>query len=100
MGWFEHGDRNTKFFHAYVKGRSKMQIQEITTDLGDTLGGSMEIGQAAVEHFKNQFKEAGKNQDFSLFQHIPNLIPDEDNIQMTEPPRGSRGQGGYNGSKY
>lgn len=25
MGWFEHGDRNTRFFYGFVKGRrSKM----------------------------------------------------------------------------
>lgn len=34
--WFKDGDRNTKFFHSYVKERrTKMQLSEIQTMQGD-----------------------------------------------------------------
>ncbi|KAH0705857.1 hypothetical protein KY285_010386 [Solanum tuberosum] len=36
--WFQDGDKNTKFFHAYVNGRRrKLQISEIKTRQGDTV---------------------------------------------------------------
>jgi len=38
MKWFSDGDRYTKFFHSYVKGkRKKLHIDEIVTDQGITL---------------------------------------------------------------
>ncbi|KAG5631919.1 hypothetical protein H5410_003636 [Solanum commersonii] len=38
MRWFTDGERNTKFFHAYVKRRRrKLNIKEITTRLGKLL---------------------------------------------------------------
>lgn len=37
-GWFENGDRNTRFFHSIVKGRrKKIQIQRIQNTQGDWL---------------------------------------------------------------
>ncbi|KAK4723823.1 hypothetical protein R3W88_026602 [Solanum pinnatisectum] len=35
MKWFSNGDKNTKFFHSYVKGRrKKLHISEIENDQG------------------------------------------------------------------
>ncbi|KAH0695148.1 hypothetical protein KY290_021498 [Solanum tuberosum] len=56
MKWFTDGDRNTKFFHSYVKGRrKKLHIAEMTTEQGLTLMSNDEIGGASVAYYKDQF---------------------------------------------
>lgn len=38
MRWFVDGDRNTKFFHAYINGkRRRLRIDEIITMEGDVI---------------------------------------------------------------
>lgn len=50
--WFNQGDRNTKFFHSYVKGkRRKLYIHEIHDEIGEVLKGNLEIRNAAVFFF-------------------------------------------------
>ncbi|KAK4723627.1 hypothetical protein R3W88_026406 [Solanum pinnatisectum] len=52
MKWFKDGNRNTKFFHNYVKWRrQKLLISEITTAQGDTVTGNENIGMEAVSFF-------------------------------------------------
>lgn len=59
MRWFNDGDRNTKFFHAYVKGRRRrLQLNDILNDQGDVLKDTKSIGEAAEKVFDNQFRES------------------------------------------
>ena len=55
--WLECGDDNTKFFHAYARGRKVANtVWSLKDDLGsvhDTLEGMAALG---VEHFKNLYK--------------------------------------------
>ncbi|XP_049368194.1 uncharacterized protein LOC125833087 [Solanum verrucosum] len=67
MRWFTDGDRNTKFFHAYVKGRRrKLKIREIKTIQGDTINSPQNIGEEVVNVFRDQFKETQETVDFSM----------------------------------
>lgn len=53
MKWLKDGDRNTKFFHSYAKGRiKKIYISEITDTQGDPLSTKNEIGDAVAKFFE------------------------------------------------
>ncbi|KAK6791948.1 hypothetical protein RDI58_011029 [Solanum bulbocastanum] len=87
MRWFKEGERNTKFFHSYVKGRrKKLIISEITTRQGNKITSTQNIGEEAVGVFHAQFKEGQEIEDYSLLQNIPNLIKAEQNEEMERLP--------------
>ncbi|KAH0696200.1 hypothetical protein KY289_013682 [Solanum tuberosum] len=87
MKWFKEGDMNTKFFHSYVKGRrKKLHINEIITEQGVGLKSNSEIGNAAVEYFRDQFAEENGAEDYSMIDHIPECITAEENEHMTKMP--------------
>jgi len=87
MRWFKDGDRNTKFFHNYVKGRRrKLFISEITTAQGDTVTGNENIGMEAVSFFEDQFKETNTSVDDSMLDLIPKIITQEQNEEMGRMP--------------
>lgn len=51
-------DRNTRFFHNYMKGRrKKLKLIEIRTAQGDVINTSENIGAEVVSFFNKQFKE-------------------------------------------
>ncbi|KAH0700803.1 hypothetical protein KY290_015692 [Solanum tuberosum] len=53
LRWFKDGDRNTKFFHGYVKGRRrKLTIKEIKTMQGDIISNPQNISDEAVNVFR------------------------------------------------
>lgn len=53
MKWFNDGDRNTRFFHNYVKGiRKRFAIHEIHTSQGDIINNTLNIGVKAVCYFE------------------------------------------------
>lgn len=52
MKWLKDGDRNTRFFYSYVKGRRrKLHIDEIHNSQGQVLYSDEEKGNAAVQFF-------------------------------------------------
>ncbi|XP_059280740.1 uncharacterized protein LOC132034410 [Lycium ferocissimum] len=60
MRWFKDGDRNTKFFHNYVKGRrKKLAIHTIQNGQGNWINPNADIGQEAVSFYQNQFRHEG-----------------------------------------
>ncbi|KAH0638863.1 hypothetical protein KY285_035449 [Solanum tuberosum] len=87
MKWFRDGDRNTRFLHSYVKGkRRKLHLSEIQTRQGDWITTSQNIGEEAVDVFKDQFQETQETTDYSMLQSIPRLITDEQNVEMERLP--------------
>lgn len=67
MKWFAEGDRNTKFFHPYVKGRrKKLHLAQITNSQGVTVHTNHEIRKEVVTFFKEQFREEEISQDWSM----------------------------------
>ncbi|XP_047259194.1 uncharacterized protein LOC124891516 [Capsicum annuum] len=53
MTWFKDGDRNTKFFLNYIRGKMKrLSIQEIENEQGTVLQELDSIREEAVNYFK------------------------------------------------
>ncbi|XP_059301819.1 uncharacterized protein LOC132053730 [Lycium ferocissimum] len=75
LQWFKNGDRNTKFFHAYVNGkRKRLQIKKIQDQNGVWLEQEEEITQEAIRFYSDQFSEEQIPINFELLDHIHHLI--------------------------
>lgn len=78
MKWFSDGDRNTIFFHSYVKERRRrLQINEIQDGQEMMLKDAKSIGEEAVKVFKEQFTEGIVNEDQTMLEYIPKIITEE-----------------------
>lgn len=88
MRWFNHGDRNTKFFHSYVNGRrKKLNILEILTAQGDLINTIENIGEEVVVYFEDQFKEETTgSKDYALLDIIRRLVFEGINENMVRLP--------------
>ncbi|KAH0699064.1 hypothetical protein KY284_013279 [Solanum tuberosum] len=87
MRWFKDGDRNTKFYHTYVKGRrKKLHIGEIQSNHGDVFKTNDQIGGATVDFFEDQFREADVMNNLEMIDNIPRVISVEQNDEMEELP--------------
>ncbi|XP_060186235.1 uncharacterized protein LOC132615631 [Lycium barbarum] len=87
MKWFQDEDRNTKFFHAHVNGKTrKLQLQRIQDHTGTWLDTEEEIAQKAIRFFSDQFKEENIPTDFSMLDKIPKMVTKEQNQQLYEMP--------------
>ncbi|XP_060177978.1 uncharacterized protein LOC132607915 [Lycium barbarum] len=85
MQWFMDGDRNTKFFHAHVKGkRKKLQLNRIQDQNSMCLENGDDIVREATNFFQNQFIAETEATDFELLKHIPKLITAEQNRELHE----------------
>ncbi|XP_060216645.1 uncharacterized protein LOC132644105 [Lycium barbarum] len=87
MKWFNDGDRNTKFFHSYVRGRrNKLTLKRIQDPSGTWLGNEVDIGSEAIRFFEAQFSEQNSGRDYALLKNIPKLITEEQQKNMQELP--------------
>lgn len=67
MACFKDGDRNTKFFHSHVKGRTrKLIINEIINYQDVTLQEAREISDETNKVFTKQFTEQGTIEDYFI----------------------------------
>nr|XP_016496749.1 PREDICTED: uncharacterized protein LOC107815646 [Nicotiana tabacum] len=58
MTWFKEGDRNTKFFHAQVRGRRKiLQLNRIQNSGGTWIEEEQEIAEEAIKFYEEQLTE-------------------------------------------
>lgn len=87
MTYFSDGDRNTKFFHAYVNGRRrKLTIDDIHTEEGDIINTGENIDAEAMRYFADQFKENSINEDYENLNTIPQTITESENLEVIEIP--------------
>lgn len=83
MRWFQNGDRNTRFFHNYVKERrKKLYLVNIQTTQCDAVNTSENIGVEAISFFEEQFREHDKFGDDDMLHLIPKLILHDQNEEM------------------
>ncbi|XP_060201759.1 uncharacterized protein LOC132630196 [Lycium barbarum] len=87
MSWFQDGDKNSKFFHAYVKGRRKMlQLKRIQNSQGQWLDNEEEIAEEAIGFFQAQFHETVIPTQFDILKHVPSMITNEQNEELVAVP--------------
>ncbi|WMV49304.1 hypothetical protein MTR67_042689 [Solanum verrucosum] len=87
MKWFKEGDRNTKFFYAYVKGKMrKLQVVDILTDQRDRISTTQNIGEEAVDVFREKFRDNQETTNYDMLEYISTLINEEQNADMGRMP--------------
>jgi len=86
--WLKSGDENTKFYHAYAKGRKNANtIWKLEDSEGreeNTFEGMARIG---VSHFQNLFKannQASIEEVVRLAQLFPGFVNEEENQKLYE----------------
>ncbi|XP_070057236.1 uncharacterized protein [Nicotiana tomentosiformis] len=78
MQWFKDGDRNTKFFHAHLKGkRKRLQESKILYNNGYWIESQEEMTKEAVDFFQAQFTEKRIPTDFDIVNPVPKMVTDE-----------------------
>jgi len=86
--WLESGDDNTKFFHAYAKGRkSANSIWKLETPDGRVENSFEGMASIGVSHFKNLFKasnQASIEEVVRLAQLFPGFVNEEENQKLLE----------------
>ncbi|XP_059310994.1 uncharacterized protein LOC132062436 [Lycium ferocissimum] len=71
MQWFQDGDRNTRFFHAYVQGRRKsLQLKRIHDNNGTWMEPKEEISEEAIRFYRDQFTIEKDPTDFEILDHV------------------------------
>nr|XP_009801792.1 PREDICTED: uncharacterized protein LOC104247465 [Nicotiana sylvestris] len=87
MTWFKEGDRNTKLFHAQVRGRRKRhQLNRIENSGGTWIVEEQEIAEEAIKFYEEQFTEAATPSSFNIIEHVPNLINTDQNAELIKQP--------------
>ncbi|XP_059295507.1 uncharacterized protein LOC132048838 [Lycium ferocissimum] len=80
--WFQYRDRNTKFFHAYVKGRRKrLQVKRTQDQQGNWLEEKEEIVEDALRFYRDQFTKEEDPSDFEILDHLPRIIDEAIQIE-------------------
>lgn len=83
----QDGDKNTKVFHSYVKGRrKKFHISRIQNEQGLDLVEEELIETEVVGFFSRQFQREKFNRDWSMLSQIPKMISEEENKEMVLHP--------------
>lgn len=87
MQWFKDSDRNTKFFHAHVKGnRKRLQVSKILDNNSNLIDSQEEMCKEAVDFFPDQFTEERVPTDFDIVNHDPKMIIDDQNYRLWAEP--------------
>ncbi|XP_060183209.1 uncharacterized protein LOC132613179 [Lycium barbarum] len=78
---FAEGDRNKRFFDNIVKRRRKRtQIKRIQNYDGTWIEGTDNLADEAISFYQKQFTQEPQQEEFSLLEHIQELVTEEDNV--------------------
>lgn len=82
--WLAEGDSNTKFFHAYVSKRKKINfITRLKIEAGEIVEDHDGMTRIVGDYFTDLFANAGPTRDI-VFEGEGGIISDEQNSKLTE----------------
>lgn len=82
--WFSKYDGNTRLFDNLVKGRRhRFQIKRIQDSDSYWLKEEDLMATEAIRFYQNQFSQEEENFDFSILNHVPVLIYEDDNERLS-----------------
>jgi hypothetical protein len=90
--WLDKGDENTKFFHAFVKGRKEINTIWKLQGQGDSPATSFEdLAQLGITHFKSLFKADPRESIADIIKstlYFPSFVDEDVNkdlfVEVTE----------------
>jgi hypothetical protein len=86
MDWLHDGDRNTGFFHAKAKQRSRTnRIVSLKRDDGSLCMRQEEIGQMTIGFYKHLFTAQEATTPEEIVQHVPRKVTDSMNGELVAP---------------
>ncbi|VFR03255.1 unnamed protein product [Cuscuta campestris] len=85
--WMEEGDCNSKFFHAFVKGRrAKNQIRRIVDIQGKEHTDREVIHNMAIDYYNNLFNSKKDIVTTPVLDYLETVITQEDNAKLSKIP--------------
>ncbi|VFQ66933.1 unnamed protein product [Cuscuta campestris] len=83
LKWISEGDCNSKFYHAYVKGRrAKAKIRCIYDQTGKEHRDMENISRRAIDHFTNVLSNTQSIQVEPMMDYLEEVITAEDNERI------------------
>lgn len=83
--WLNHGDRNTRFFHAVTKNRiARNKLTSIQTTNGETIYGNQKIVEEAEMYFKDLFSSSNNNDMEKVLSNINPVVTNSMNEALTK----------------
>lgn len=82
--WLSEGDKNSKFFHAIVKGRRKKNtIQKIQRDNGTWTENDQEMGEEIAQYYDHLFTSSAEECLDEILEGMPHRITRSMNDKLT-----------------
>ncbi|XP_027171528.1 uncharacterized protein LOC113771107 [Coffea eugenioides] len=85
ISWLREGDKNTKYFHTYVKGRRvNNRIRNLQRENGSWTENEEEVVTEMSEFFKELFNSGGRSDMSEILEGISHSITQEMNDKLTK----------------
>nr|XP_027100870.1 uncharacterized protein LOC113719906 [Coffea arabica] len=83
ISWLREGDKNTKYFHSYVKGRRvSNNLSKIQREDGSWTNNEDEVVTEIAVYFKELFTSGGRGEMTEILSGIPHSITQEMNDNL------------------
>ena len=86
INWLKVGDKNTKYFHAHVKGRrTNNRIRKLQKENGSWTENEEELVSEISDFFRELFASGGRADMSEILEGVPHSIAQEMNTKLTKP---------------
>ncbi|XP_027150198.1 uncharacterized protein LOC113750422 [Coffea eugenioides] len=83
--WLRDGDKNTRYFHAHVKGRrTRNMIRKLQRDDGSWTTNEEEVIAEISDFFRGLFTSGGRSDMTEMLEGIPHSITQDMNTNLTK----------------